>query len=437
MSRKLTLEELKQREALKVETKQKNAEIRIGIERERSKLKQDNMRVFSETNQEKQTVVKQAHDYLMTHYPSGSVLYNTLDKIFVFDNKEYNFTKLYLELRLKMNIAFKDLELMMREQFSVHYNPIKQYFTSLPEKYKADDVRGAINTLCKSVSTTNDDLFVSMLTKHMIRSIKQVLDEDFINRFIFVLQQEEQNTGKSSFLKFLNPFKNKYYTETIEQDKQILALANNFMINMEELETFNKREVQGVKALISKGNESIRTLYTQQFEPLNRLASFWGSTNDTNFLEDNQNTRWLITQVTAIRFDYNNHNTGKGLDINKVWADAMYLYLDGEYNSNPSPEEWEQLTAINKGHTYLNDTDHYIKRYLRFLEIDDPYYKATPTQVCDFLINKGYTRATPTKIGRSLSKLGAKKMIIENVRYWILKTDTGKAIDEVMFENTH
>lgn len=389
------------------------------------------------TQNPRKNPVQRAVEYLNLMLDDGDVLFNTMNRELVIRDG-IDVESLYIQMRKSgQSINITDLTMLLEKEYAISYDPITQYFESLLQKYTFEEVNGSITELCRFVSAKNDKddkdnkhdkLFDSMLRKHLIRCVGQGRGE-LINRFIFVLQQEQQYTGKSEFLRYLNPFGKELYTETIDEQNQILTLSQSFMINIEELEAFNKKDVNALKALISKGHDQVRKLYTQVNTTYKRKASFWGSTNKVEFLDDSTNTRWLIMRIESINFDYNNWYTGEGVNIEKVWAEAAHLWKQ-DASTQPTTEEWKLLEAINKEFTFMNDHDHWVAEYLSFG--DEKYkYLATPTEIAAYLRFQ-VTSATPQKTGAALQKAGFKRGRKQKggirVNGFYVKTKSGESI---------
>ena len=91
---------------------------------------------------------------------------------------------------------------------------------------------------------------------------------------------ELQNSGKTTFIRFLCPpaLKN-YMTENISFDKDsLIALIENFIINLDELATFSKVEINSLKSILSKSFIKERHPFERKAKKLSRRASFIGST---------------------------------------------------------------------------------------------------------------------------------------------------------------
>jgi hypothetical protein len=235
---------------------------------------------------------------------------------------------------------------LLRSDFVKDYDPFKEYFESLPAW---DGVTDYIDQLASHVKTAGQEFWTQQFKKALVRSIPCAIS-GMENRIIMVLIGEKQNTGKSTFIKFLNPFGNKYYTdEKLRDDKDsIIRLSENFIYNLEELSGARTFEINSLKAIISKKSVKQRKAYAEDEEEQPRRCNFWASTNTAQFLTDTENTRWLCFEVDAINHDYYNMETGvQKIDIHKVWAQAYSLYKMG-FNFQLTREESERRDVVNK-----------------------------------------------------------------------------------------
>ncbi len=373
----------------------------------------------------KENVILKASEFISDKYKEGDILMNDLNKKLLINGVE-EIEPLYIDLRKSsIGISKSDLYDLLKTDFAVHFNPVTRYFDEMRNKYTYDQVEGSIDYLCSFVKAKDQELFNSMLRKHMIRAVGQGMAK-FTNRFVFVIQQLKQNTGKSSFIKFLNPFPNgELYSEKISEKDPILTLSQTFKINLDELESFTKKDVNCLKSLISSQSNQVRLFYSQVYETRNRIASFWGSTNKIEFLEDGENTRWLILQVESFDFDYCNVTTGvTKIDINKVWAEAIHLY-DRKADMQPTAEEWTKLERINKEFTYQNDHDIWVEEFLA--KSNDENHFTTLSVISEYLSYQN-VRTSPQKIGIALTKAGYVKRRRNQGKGYFIRTNGGENI---------
>ena len=261
---------------------------------------------------------------------------------------EKEFDKLNIDsiFRRLQHAGFKfgldKLKSLLSSDFVPNYNPFTDYFNNLPVW---DNKIDYIKELAAYIETDHEQFFATQFKKSLVRSIRCALD-GIENRIVFVLVGEKQNTGKSTFLRFLNPFDRKYYIEAPIRDNKDseFAFAENFLYNLEELSSLNNIEINKLKAIISKATVKERRPYAHAAEEQPRRCSFWGSTNKSEFLTDTENTRWLCFDVKAIDWSYK-----KEIDIHNVWSQAFSLYGDGRFNDQLTKSESDKRDQMNKG----------------------------------------------------------------------------------------
>ena len=203
------------------------------------------------------------------------------------DWTELNLNSLYIELtQAGINIAFNKLEILMRSHLIMVFNPFENYFQNL-EKW---DGENHIQRLTSFVKTTDTEPFQIHFEKWLTRSVVCALKRGYINKQCFVLCNTKQNSGKTTFLRYLiPPSLEKYYTEDIGVDKDgLIALCKNFIINIDELSVMSKTDVNILKAFISKNTVNARLPYDRKSSLMYRTSSFCGSTNRSDFLTDEQ-----------------------------------------------------------------------------------------------------------------------------------------------------
>jgi len=281
------------------------------------------------------------------------------------------------------------------------YHPFKEYFDNL-EEYDGTD---HIKALCSYIKTDDDDFFYSMVKKHLVRSVGCATDNRYVNRHVMVLSSQKQSIGKSVFIRNLNPFNGKYITEAgiksggQEKDTAI-AMTKNFIYNIDELENVFRRNLERFKSLVSMEVVSERGAYQANETDRARVCSFWGSTNKSEYLEDDSNTRWLNFTINDIDWNYS-----KDVDIHKVWSQASYLYKQGG-NDSLTSEEKKIQEERNKNYEDVTTEEQIIKKYaepsLNFIPLID---------IIEHL--KTYSPAFDVKnnrsIGRLITKLGYTK----------------------------
>lgn len=264
-------------------------------------------KILYQIETETKTIFDRALNYLNSKY---SIRFNTISlelEIKLVSDKKWsalNLNSLFIELvRSGIDIPINKLEILVRSHLIQQYNPIREYFENLEDW----DKENHIGKFCSYVKTTDDKSFQKYFEKWLTRTVICALKPGYINKQCFVLFNTKQNSGKTSFLRFLIPANlEQYYTEDIGVDKDgLISLCKNLLVNIDELSVMSKTDVNILKSFISKNTINARLPYDRKSSLMHRTASFCGSTNRSDFLTDETGSvRWQIFEVLEINFNY-------------------------------------------------------------------------------------------------------------------------------------
>ena len=368
----------------------------------------------------KKSTLEKAHDFLVGHYPETS--FSIVSEKIDFGDPDTTYDDVVTEMRMEgIKPGIGELESYFRSNKVKRVDEFHEYFNGL----KYDDKTDYIDQLSKYVTTSNQDFWRSMFKKHLVRTVGQALgDGRFVNRFVLVLRSSKEFLGKSTFIRNLEPFGGEYYIENINGD-EALALSKNFIINIEELESMNNTGYNKLKSWISSSTQNVRRLYSQQYDNKIRRCSFFASTNEVNFLEGGENTRWIIIDVLDIDFNYNNIKTNTAaIDINDVWAQAYHLWKTG-YDYDLTPEEWRLSKEQSKSHEYKNEPQMYIDEYLN----PSGQHDATSTEIANFFKIHHYKNFNAVAIGKALTQSGYEKSTRGVTKVYMIETKGGQNVN--------
>lgn len=212
----------------------------------------------------------------------------------------------------------------LNSDFCPVYNPFITYFNSLPAWDGETDHLGA---LAKTVSTTRQELWEFCFRRWFIAMVACAIKDDIQNQTVIVFSGR-QGVGKTTWMLNLVPqqLKEYCYSGTINPNNKdtLIHLAECLLINLDELENLNRSEIGTLKEIITKSQIRMRRAYGRNNETSPRRASFAGSVNTKQFLNDTTGSRrWLCFEVTEIKY---NHN----IDMAQVFAQALHLFKNGE-----------------------------------------------------------------------------------------------------------
>ena len=320
------------------------------------------------------------------------------------DWTELNLNSLYIELtQAGINIAFNKLEILMRSHLISIFNPFENYFQNL-EKW---DGENHIQRLISFVKTTDTEPFQIHFEKWLTRSVFCALKRGYINKQCFVFYNTKQNSGKTSFLRFLiPPSLEKYYTEDIGVDKDgLIALCKNFIINIDELSVMSKTDVNILKAFISKNTVNARLPYDRKSSLMFRTSSFCGSTNRSDFLTDETGSvRWIIFEVLEIDFNYS-----KEININQIWAQAYYNAFERK-NYNPELTAEDLIENEKRNEKFKQVTLEQEILISHFEKSENKNDFLTATEIMLAMSNALGVRMNNVKIGKALTALNFERI---------------------------
>ena len=324
------------------------------------------------------------------------------------DYKILNENNLYIQLLSNgYRVSFSNLCALLNSEFVQPYNPFKEYFESLPP-WTIDDT-DYIELIANHVEAVDQPQFNHQFKKMLVRTIACAIDDHIFNKHAFILVGGEQNTGKSTFCRYLKPdaLKN-YFTESIPSDKDgLISLCENFIINLDELSTLSKFELNHLKSLFSKDSVRIRHPFARKSQTDPRRASFVGSTTEDTFLTDTTGSvRWLCFEIVKITWDYDK------IPVDKAWSQAYVLYKSG-FKFQLTPDELKENNTRNQKFQQIPIEYDYIQKYLLpGNELDGDIFQ-TPTEIRAYIVSKADYKAdirSTEKIGRILVQLGFKRV---------------------------
>ncbi len=215
----------------------------------------------------------------------------------------------------------------------------------------------------------------------------------------------------------MNPpiLKDYLYIGTIQGDKDsLMYLTSAFLINDDELETLNSKEIGTFKRLVTQDLIKYRPPYSRWAVNEIRRASFMGSVNRDTFLTDETGTRrFLCFAIEIIDFAQ-----AKKIDINNVYAQAFHLYKSGfQYWFDAG--ESDEITQRNSGFEIKMPAEELIPKYFMATDDNNPSNYWTATDIGLHIIQKEKENRNiqislrNVTVGKALAKLKHKK---KNVR---------------------
>ena len=174
------------------------------------------------------------------------------------------------------------------------YNPIQQYLNSLPKWDGQNHVAKLFSRL--PGLSTEQHAFLAIWLRATVAHWQQ-LDMLHGNEVVPVLIGP-QGCGKTTFLRrLLPPHLRQYYLDHLNLSNKFdkeMALTNNLLVNLDELEAIRPSQQSMLKQTVSKSKVNGRPIFGRTQEDRLRYASFVATTNNPHPLSDATGSRRFI-----------------------------------------------------------------------------------------------------------------------------------------------
>ncbi|NLR58155.1 virulence-associated e family protein [Chitinophaga polysaccharea] len=314
---------------------------------------------------------------------------------------------------------------ILHSDFSEAYDLFKVYIKALPEWDKID----RFEELAATVECENKELWKKHLTKWIVAMIASLSESSVINHTVLVLVGA-QGIGKTTWLLRLIPpeLKEQAFMGFAHPDNKdtIVNLSECMLIILDELETMNRKGIGMLKELITQSQIRVRRPYARNAETLVRRASFAGSVNSTEFLNDfTGSRRFLCHEVKKVNY---NHS----INLNQLYAQAYHLYntkFQFWFNDN----EIAEVARSNDKFQVSTPEEEFLLQYFEPGSKGKGKFKA-PAEIITFLQKVTQTKVAlkNTIMGKSLTKNGfERKKVGGRYGYYLLLKDKAVDYDEL------
>lgn len=305
-------------------------------------------------------------------------------------------------LKAKVKCNINTLRNLLRSDYCEQFDPFKNYFDNLSNN---EDETDYITELANTITTTKQDLWQVCFKKWFVAMVACVTNDKAINQTVIVFSGK-QGVGKTTWIEKLipKPLKDYMFSGTINPNNKdtLIHLAECMLINLDELENLNRTEIGTLKELITKTHIRMRKAYGHNNETLPRRASFAGSVNTAQFLNDTTGSRrFLCFEVEHIEYTHN-------IDINQAYAQARQLYKDGfRYWFNQ--EEIKEINLNNEQYQIRSPEEELLLTWFEIADRDTANNFLNTTQIATKLAERAklnITDGTVMKLGKALKKHG-------------------------------
>ena len=317
--------------------------------------------------------------------------------------------------RAGLNTDMQTLHAYLTSNYVKEFHPVKHYLESLPEWDGHDHIADLLSMVhCRDCSPEDFDFYVR---RWLVAMVAATLDDNVVNHQIFVLLGP-QGTYKTSFMNNLLPPELRQYfcmktnSQRMTKDDSF-ALAENILIDMEEIDSMGRQEVNQLKAMASQPYVKDRPVYGRSKVRLPHMASFCATGNNMQFLtDDTGNRRWLVFEV-----DYIDNPWTATINYAGVYSQIRHL-LDTGFRYWFDTGEVAKLNKRNRAYETPNVARELIStRYRKPCENEKPVYLTASDIVARF---GGQVRLSAVQVGKALQEMGIEQYRSHYGRFWKL-----------------
>jgi len=333
-------------------------------------------------------------------------------------------------LKAKVKCSINSLRNLLHSDYCEMYDPFEEYFNDLPNN---EDETDYIELLADTITTTKQDLWRVCFKKWFVAMVACVLDEKQVNQTVIVFSGK-QGLGKTTWIEKLmpKPLKEYIFSGTINPSNKdtLIHLAECMLINLDELENLNKTEIGSLKEIITKTHIRMRKAYGHNNENMPRRASFAGSVNTAQFLNDTTGSRrFLCFEVEHIEYTHN-------IDINKVYAQALKLHKEN-FRHWFNQEEIKEINENNEQYQLRSPEEELLLTWFEPVgkEVATHFLNASQiAQIISSRTNININDATVNKLGKALKKHQFHRIYKNRAYVYVVKL---RDYEEVDRENKH
>ena len=232
----------------------------------------------------------------------------------------------------------------------------------------------------------------------------------------------DQGCGKSTFCRLLLPEPlREYFLDHVNLankfDKE-MALTNNLLVNVDELDQVRRSQQAELKQLLSKSRVNGRPIYGRVQDDRRRYASFVATTNNQHPLHDPTGSRrFLCIEIPA----------GKLIDnLTPIDYQQLYAQLLSEFHAGErywlTEDETRSLQRANAPYQSTLDMERMVDTCFRHPAEDEPCQPLSMSEIVDIVARQypfiSPTQSTKVQLGIALSARGFLRTRDNQARYY-------------------
>lgn len=306
-----------------------------------------------------------------------------------------------------MECEGKDIKEVIFSENTVTYDPIKDYMDALPEW----DGKDRVTPLWHRLGELSDEMceFLRIYHRSCVAHWLQ-LDTLHGNECVPTLIGD-QGCGKTTFAKRLLPEDlRKYFLDHLNLSNKFdkeMALTNNLLVNIDELEAIRPSQQASLKQTLSKSKVNGRPIFGGSQDDKARYASFFATTNNPHPLCDVTGSRRYLCIKIAEGALIDNDTP---IDYDQLFAQLRHEVEVAKLPYWFTNEQTKRIQELNAPFLQTSDLEKMIDSCFRKPEDDEVASEMNTAQILD-VIKKEYTNlsashSTIVNLGLRLKEMG-------------------------------
>lgn len=282
--------------------------------------------------------------------------------------------------RKGLRVSVAGLRTLLASDFVSTYDPFKRYLKNLAQWDGNSDY---IGILSNRVKTNDQEWWNKIFRKWFVAMVASWNNVKVVNQTALVIIGG-QGIGKSTFLLNLIPDELRHYVcakklDPNNKDSEV-QLSESGLIILDELDYYKKQDIGELKEIITKAAIKTRRPYGYHSDVLIRRASFAGTSNTEQVLDDSSGSRrFLCTLANSIEY-------GTYADLDKAFAQALHLCKNGfQYWFDGA--EIEELSKHNEAFQSRSLAEELLSTYFVPCQVEDAEKFMNATEIAEFLVS--------------------------------------------------
>ena len=314
--------------------------------------------------------------------------------------------------RLGVSSSIENYSIALRSKAVKRIRWVDICINRLPDWDGQDRIKELANHF-ELVNSSEAQDFDSIFRYWIVKAAQMLLEahvNSAVNRLVFCIQSDKQGIGKTTFARTLTkPFDEALNPSVYEMDRpdftkdSRIELAKNVIVILDDINNWHSSGLKGMKSVISSKVIKVRPPYGAVSIAKPRTASFFATTNELGFLNEEQDTRWAVFRVKGLDWSYTD------IDFRQLWSQACQLaHVPKEVQFNDKLREICLRSAAK--HQLKTELDEMVAQYI---EIDEESsqtsYDIFEQLPYDFKRVLGSGMGAVSKLGKAFTRVFGKK----------------------------